>query len=190
ENFPVDIALLDDGTNGDAVAGDSRYSRLLTFYPFQLPEYRYEMNVVAIDSDGDVSARMPYVISVESAGGSNTGSGPVLSGRYVWYEPVVPGEAMDGFLWILVRVEHPLGNERIADVILRLDGADTGIRLTDDGDIGDLACEDGLYGAFITYNGQVIPEPISLIFDVVAVDVNGLESRAWPVAWKTMSYMD
>lgn len=193
-NFPIEIELVDDGTCGDAVAGDNRYSRNLTFYPNQLPDYEYEMYVVATDTEGDMSIRMPYVISVENPNKTRKttadAGGPVLAGRYVWYHPVTPGEDEDGWLWILARVEHPDGLNEMSEVRVLLDGVDTGLRLKDVGGGFDLDENDGYYGAYLEYNGADITDPVSVILDVQAVDVNGVESRTWPVAWQTRSYFE
>jgi len=186
-NFPLPWQLYDDGTSGDAVAGDGRYSRLLTFAAMQFPDYEYELNIVAIDEKGEMSASMPYVMAVENPHNSPSDA-PQISGRYVWYEPVVPGNDEDGFLWILAKIDHPGGLNEIDEVRIMYQGVDTGIRLFDTGSQADLAANDGFYGAMFMYNGLEIPEAVSVVLDVEAVDRNGVVSRSWPVAWKTRSF--
>ncbi|MCD4653702.1 right-handed parallel beta-helix repeat-containing protein [bacterium] len=188
-NFPIPWELVDNGTCGDAVAGDGRYSRLLTFTSMWLPDYEYELSIVAIDAEGGMSIQMPYVMSVENPNSMVVDS-PVISGRYVWYEPVTPGEDEDGFLWILIKVDHPGGLKQVSEVRVMFEGVDTGLRLFDIGSQADLAAGDGFYGAMLMYNGLEIPDPVSVIMDVEAVDADGVVSRSWPVAWKTRSYME
>jgi hypothetical protein len=189
ENFPTPWRLYDDGTHGDRVAGDGRYSRLLTFAGAQLPEYDFTMYVVATGVNGEIGTKMPYIIAVES-GYRAQQEGPELSERYVWYEPVTPGSDETGFLWILAKVEHSQGLEHIDEVRLMFDGADTGIRLLDIGSQADLGEGDGYFGVIIVYNGLQIPEPGEITLDVVAVDREGHHSTEWPIAWKTRSFYD
>ncbi|HPQ39931.1 MAG TPA: right-handed parallel beta-helix repeat-containing protein [bacterium] len=191
ENFPTGIQLMDDGTCGDAVAGDRRYSRRLTFVPFQLPDDGYDMFVVATDSDGDISVTMPYMLSVQNPG-TRAGSddAPHISESYVWCKPVTPGTGETGFLWILARVEHPMGREHVAEVRLEVDGTDTGLRLRDNGGPADLGESDGYYGVFIEYSGQDFQQAYSIMLDTVAIDMDGDRSNIWPVSWKTRSDID
>ncbi len=189
ENFPTPWKLYDDGTHGDQVAGDGRYSRLLTFAGAQLPEYHFNMYVVATDIKGQVGTKMPYIIAVES-GYREQPQQPVISERYVWYEPVSPGKDETGFLWILAKVDHPLGLDHIDEVKLMFEGADTGIRLLDIGSQADLGEGDGYFGVIIIYNGLQIPEPAEVTLDVVAVDHEGNYSTEWPIAWKTRTFYD
>jgi len=191
ENFPAEIQLVDDGTCGDHTAGDRRYSRRLRFVPFQLPDDGYEMYVVAMDSDGDMSVKIPYLLSVQNPGTrAGSESCPHISESYVWCEPVTPGVDEDGFLWILARVEHPHGREHIAEVRLELNGVDTGLRLRDVGSCFDLGEHDGYYGVFLEYNGLDFGESCAIVMDTVAVDMDGEHSNRWPVSWKTRSDME
>lgn len=189
ESFPTPWQLYDDGTHGDATAGDGRYSRLLSFTGTWLPEYAYRMYVVAADSEGEIGIKMPYVMAVENGLPAPTPC-PVIAGRHVWYEPVTPGEDESGLLWILVRVEHPGGLSKIADVRLTYEGADTGLRLLDIGCQADLDAGDGYYGVMIIYNGLSIPEPVEVILGIDAVDVDGHVSTTWPIAWKTQAFVE
>jgi len=57
-----DFDLYDDGTHGDATAGDGIYSRRETI-PFLAPRGKYELEVTAQDDRGTTaSARLPVEI--------------------------------------------------------------------------------------------------------------------------------
>jgi hypothetical protein len=184
--FPTPWRLYDDGTHGDLVANDGRYSRMLVFAGMYLPEYWFRMYVVASSTQGDVGIKMPYILAVES-GLKPQPPGPVITGRHLWYEPVMPGVDENGYLWILARVEHPLGPDQITDVRLTFEGNDTGLRLLDIGSQADLEKGDGYYGIMILYNGLQIPEPVEVVLEVDACDRDGNVSSTWPVGWKTRS---
>lgn len=162
--------------------GDGKYQGTIEFVAGTLPAHDYEMNIAAFDREGNVCETMPYMMRIEDP---PTVPGPEITGRHVWFDPVMPGEDDTGVLWILAAVQHPLGPDHIDHVELLHEDVPLGLNLLDNGRNGDIQADDSFYGMMVLYNGLQIPNSIELTLGVRVVDTEGNVSTTWPIVWRT-----
>lgn len=88
--------------------------------------------------------------------------------------------AEGGLLTVSAFVTHPDGLSRMAGVELFFNGQPTGVMLMDDGAHGDMNAGDGFYALEYPIPPAAI-DPVSLLLEIVATDIDGNRSRSCPV---------
>jgi hypothetical protein len=195
DGLPTPILLRDDGEHGDFAPGDNIFGIELEIEPGFRPS-SFLLQLRASDRSGTYSDLWPY-LSIEGEfyrsppaspspeemmaiamfgdlGEENPHRPRVL---YAGYDGTKLSADQGGVVSLLALVDSPV-DEPIERVELYLGVTPTGVELFDDGEHGDYAPGDRVYGLQVEIDGPVPPG--DHLLSIVAEDAAGRLSPPWP----------
>ena len=167
-------ALLDNGTAGDAVAGDRTFSRLVTVLPYAI-EGAKTIPVLVADAAG--IAYVPIALTVVAPPSQPSGEVVVESANRLAPSAIEPQE------WIRINVGvRPGTGPRSTDVTVAMDLSPFGLParslLSDAGGSCDLVAGNGLYSACL-----IVPRGMPLGLVTLTGQITDAQGRVVPLSW-------
>lgn len=200
---PTGILLVDDGSKYGDIAGDKIYTFKINNIPAGAPTGRLLLELVAFADNGMQSLPWPYfnvVPKLSSMAGfssemdfaefdvfrlmrmtidgvSAKGNAPVILAGGYWDSAV--SYQQGGTMKLLVAISDPGGATGINRVEIIYEDIPTGILLYDDGNHGDFASKDGVFGVVFNFDPFQIPAG-SYLLGVRATNNRGFASDLYP----------